>query len=121
MSGRNILCDSNILINFLNGEQTHLQLFAENTIFISIINKIELLSIPMNEADIIKIKMFIDSNFQILYIDDNIAEKTAELRRKYKIKTPDAIISATVIENNLEFLTEDKDLIKKINSDINFV
>ena len=37
----------------------------------------------------------------ILYIDEIIADKTIELRKKYKIKLPDAIIAATAIVYNL--------------------
>ena len=37
----------------------------------------------------------------IFYIDEIIADKTIELRKKYKIKLPDAIIAATAIVYNL--------------------
>ena len=69
----------------------------------------------------VKIKTFIQNNLNLIYIDDIIAEKAAFLRRKFKLKTPDAIISATAIENQFEFLTEDKELVKKLEKEIHFI
>jgi len=48
--------------------------------------------------------------FEILYIDDEIAHKVIELRKKYKIKLPDAIICATAIVNDAILITNDTDL-----------
>ena len=121
MSGENILADSNILINFLNGDHKNLKIFSENSIFISVITKIELLSAPLNEEELLKVKKFIQTNFNLIFIDEAIAEKSAFLRRQFKLKTPDAIISATAIENQFEFLTEDKELVKKLGEEINFI
>lgn len=121
MSGKNILADSNILINFLNGDHKNLKILSQNTIFISVITKIELLSAPLSDEELLKVKNFIQNNFNLIYIDDLIAEKSALLRRQFKLKTPDAIISATVIEKQFEFLTEDKELVKKLRQEINFI
>jgi predicted nucleic acid-binding protein len=41
----------------------------------------------------------------IFPIDDRTTDKTIELRRKYKIKLPDAIIAATAIANNFTLIT----------------
>ena len=38
-------------------------------------------------------------------MDDNIVEKTIDVRRLYKIKLPDAIIAATVLTNNFTLIT----------------
>ncbi|MFY1048450.1 PIN domain-containing protein [Chryseobacterium sp. GP-SGM7] len=121
MSGKNILADSNVLINFLNGEHKNLKIFSDNIIFISVITKIELLSAPLNEEELLKIKNFLENNFNLIFIDETIAEKSAYLRRQFKLKTPDAIISATAIENKFEFLTEDIELVKKLGKEINFI
>jgi predicted nucleic acid-binding protein len=39
-------------------------------------------------------------------ITDDIVDKTVELTRKYKIKTPDAIIAATAITKQLTLITD---------------
>jgi len=72
---------------------------------ISIINKIELLGYPdldKNEED--KFNLLID-HAVIHQIDNTIIEKTIVIRRKHKIKLPDAIIAATCIVNGLQILT----------------
>ena len=51
------------------------------------------------------------NNFYLYPIDAIIAEKAAELRCRYSIKTPDAIQLAIGIENNATlFITNDKAL-----------
>ena len=41
-------------------------------------------------------------------LTDEIKEKTIEIRKKYKIKLPDAIVAASAIVNNLPLITADK-------------
>ncbi|MCP1385016.1 type II toxin-antitoxin system VapC family toxin [Runella salmonicolor] len=53
------------------------------------------------------------NNCLIMELSDEIIEKTIELRRKAKIKLPDAIIAATAIVHNLTLLsTNDSDFVK---------
>lgn len=70
-----------------------------------------------SKGDIVKkYRQFLlnSSNFIVYSIDPIIAEKAAELRAQYGIKTPDAIQFAIGIENNgTLFVTNDRDL-KKI-------
>ena len=45
-------------------------------------------------------------SFAVIYhINDEIIDKTIELRKKYKIKLPDAIIAATAIVNNFAVIS----------------
>jgi predicted nucleic acid-binding protein len=106
------LIDTNILIYYFNGlldnDEIH-TIFAES-FNISIISKIEFLSwnklLKNNELQE-KAKTFI-SYANVIELDNNIADKTITLRQKYNLKTPDAIILATSINNNLTLLTNDK-------------
>jgi predicted nucleic acid-binding protein len=88
--------------------------------FSSVITIIEVLTQPLKNSriDIVKkYRKFLlnSSNFAIYSIDPGIAEKAAELRAKYGIKTPDAIQFAVGIENNgTLFVTNDMEL-KKVN------
>ena len=117
MSGNNILVDTNILIEFLNGSLEFLSVLSNNTIFISFITKIEILShSSLSSNEIYKIDNFLNSNTNIIFIDNNITFKTAEIRRLKGVKTPDAIIIATANENNLKILTKDKGIINKIEN-----
>lgn len=50
---------------------------------------------------------------RIIELTDDVIEKTIELRKKAKIKLPDAIIAATAIIHNLTLLsTNDSDFLK---------
>lgn len=88
--------------------------------FSSVITITEVLTQPLRRSrrDIYeKYREFLlnSSNFFIYSIDPIIAEKAAELRAKYGIKTPDAIQLAVGIENKgTIFITNDSDL-KRVN------
>lgn len=75
---------------------------------ISIITKIELLSWVTKENSFYR-QMEIFAEDSIVYpLSDEIASKTIELRRKYKLKTPDAIIAATALVYKLTILTDNE-------------
>jgi predicted nucleic acid-binding protein len=82
---------------------------------ISVINKIELLGYPnldKNEED--KFNLLI--NHSILHpIDNKIIEETIAIRKRHKIKLPDAIIAATCIVNGLDILTLNSKDFENIN------
>ena len=88
--------------------------------FSSVITVTEVLTQPLRRSrrDIYeKYRKFLlnSSNFVVYSIDPIIAEKAAELRALYGIKTPDAIQLAVGIENNgTLFVTNDRAL-KRVN------
>jgi hypothetical protein len=47
-------------------------------------------------------------------IDDDIAEKTIELKRRVKIKLADAVIAATALVNNFKLVTRNVDDYKAV-------
>jgi len=47
-------------------------------------------------------------------IDDDIAEKTIELKRRAKIKLADAVIAATALVNNFKLVTRNVDDYKAV-------
>jgi len=119
MNGKNILLDTNVVL-FVLSDLNHLAVLKGCNLYISFITELELLSYPaISEKDKITIQKFI-SKTTIIDINTIIKENTIELRKKYKIKLPDAIISATVLANNFILYTNDKGLLKiteiKINS-----
>lgn len=84
----------------------------ENAPAMCMVVKIELRSF---QGDIVKENTIADlvSNCAIMELSDEIIEKTIELRRKAKIKLPDAVIAATAIVHNLTLLsTNDSDFLK---------
>ncbi len=107
------LIDTSIASKYLDGFLSEKGFDFMDSVFelesnISIITKIELLSWVTEEKSLYqKIEIFAEDS--IIYpLSDEIASRTIELRRKYKLKTPDAIIAATALVNKLTLLTDNE-------------
>jgi len=96
--------DTNILIDYLMGyEQAKVELKQYNSPQISIITKMEVL-IGTTEDNEEIIRDFLD-NFIIIPLNEDIAEIAVEIRKKNKVKLPDAIIWATAKYKNSLLIT----------------
>jgi predicted nucleic acid-binding protein len=114
--GTEYLLDTNTVIDFSvqklpDRANEKLSFIIDTSPKISIINKIELLSFSNVPGQII----FFTDNAFVISLDENIVQKTIELRRKYKIKLPDAIIAATALIFDLTLITHNISDFKKIN------
>jgi len=104
--GQKYLIDTNVILDFMGGKlpaksEYILSEIIDDQINLSAINKIELFGFSHVEQVIIDLV-----SFAIIYhIDDEIIDKTIELRKKYKIKLPDAIIAATAIVNDFALIS----------------
>jgi predicted nucleic acid-binding protein len=108
MNGINILADTSVLIQFLNGDEKINRFIANKNIFISVITEIELLSLPGISMEQEKlISKFLDELVAI-EMQKEIRLKAVDIRRKYKTKLPDAVIAATAITYSLPLFTSDK-------------
>jgi predicted nucleic acid-binding protein len=99
--GQKYLLDTNVVLDFMGrklpeNSKVLLSKIIDDQINISAINKMELLGFKHVEQNLIA---FVDFS-EVYHIDDEIIDRTIELRKKYKIKLPDAIIAATAIVNN---------------------
>ena len=108
------LIDSNVISNYFSG------IFSEKAVVflsyvidklptLSVVTKIEALS--WRSADMAKeniVRLFVH-NSNIIALSDIIVDECIEIRRNYKIKTPDAIIAATAIVYDFTLLTSDSD------------
>ena len=74
---------------------------------ISIITQIELLSWANFSTEEISIINEFISDTIIHELNSNFVDETIRLRRRFKIKTPDAIIAATAIVNDLHLISLD--------------
>ena len=95
------LLDSNAVIDFLGArypvEGMNLIGSAVDDIpNISIISKIEVLSYKTTETEYTLLLNFCKDAL-VIELNDDIVNKTIELRIDYKLKTPDAIIAATAL------------------------
>lgn len=112
MNGTNLLLDTNILIYCSQGENRAIQLFEENTIFLSEISEIELLSFPWIGSEEEALIFWLFAFTHIMEMNASIKKQAIFLRRKYGIRLPDAIIVATAIYLNCSLVTADKQLFK---------
>ena len=87
--------DTNILIDYLNGiEAAKIELAQYSSRQISVISFIEVLVGAKNPAEENAIRGFLGT-FEILELSAEIANQTIEIRKKYRLKIPDAIVYAT--------------------------
>ena len=113
--GKNFLIDTNIGIYLLNGSLNvngliYIEPIINANYHLSVVTKIEMLGFEFKELqDFTDTKNFVEDGIIIL-LDNEIVEKTIEIRRTYKIKLPDALIAATAIVFNMTLLSRnDKD------------
>ncbi len=113
--GENFLIDTNIGIYLMNGSLnanglTYIEPIINSDYHLSVITKIELLGFEFKDPqDLIDTENFVEDGI-IIPLDDEIVEKTIEIRRTYKIKLPDALIAATAIVFDLTLISRnDKD------------
>ena len=106
MNGIEYLADTNAVLYFLSGNKC-MKPFVSSSFAFSIISEMELLSYPRITAEEEeKIRGFLGASLSIP-ITDSIKDRTIQLRKKYGIKLPDAIIAASAIDKDLMLITAD--------------
>jgi predicted nucleic acid-binding protein len=107
--GTRYLIDSNAVIDYLRGSLPDPGMTFMNNVVnelpnVSIITKIEVLGFnAAPEASELLVDFFEDA--LVLPLSEDVVKETIRLRKKYKIKLPDAIIAATAIASNLKLIT----------------
>lgn len=108
MSGDRIVVDTSLIINLFNGIEEVQELITDRNLFVSIISEIEVLSFPnITTKDSELLKSFL-SECYIVDIEPAIKEITIDIRSRFKVKLPDAVIAATAIYFDLPLFTMDK-------------
>ncbi len=103
-----ILLDTNIIIYLSKRELSSQEVFfKEDEYAISLVTYMEVLGFEFQNSEEERFVKKLLSYFTILSIEKEIADQTVELRKKYKIKRPDAIICATAIVNDAILITND--------------
>lgn len=101
------IADTYFLIYIHEGDEI-VSAFLDYNFGISFITEVELLGFKgISKTDELKLKDIINDCY---YLDwnTNIKETTIELRKKYTIKLPDAIIASTAINYGIPLVTADK-------------
>ena len=100
------LLDTNILIDYLNGlGQAAEEINRFDDAAISVVSWIEVLA-GANAKDETDLRAFL-SRFTLIGLDPPIAEGAARLKRKHRIKLPDAVIWASARTSGRLFVTRD--------------
>ena len=105
--------DTTTLIDYLMGRPEAKQEFDRySRRGISIITWTELQIGSRNEEEADVIDLFL-REFRVIEINRQIAERAVELRRRSKLRLPDAIIVATAQLESVPLVTTDKNLLRK--------
>ncbi|HLP45132.1 MAG TPA: PIN domain-containing protein [Candidatus Kapabacteria bacterium] len=110
---RKILLDTNAIIYFLEGAAEFEVIGDFKTFYYSFITEIELLSYRDEERKQ-KILSFL-KNGKLITINHKLISQTIEIRNKYRLKIPDAIIVASAQSIKADLYTSDEEIVKKID------
>ena len=111
--GIGYLADTSTIIKYLHRSfHRNAILFLNKTfeeeIIISFITEIELKVWSPSEPSDLNVYLHFLSKCRIIGIEQKLIDKTVELRKKHKVKIPDAIIAATAIGHNLTLVTDNE-------------
>jgi predicted nucleic acid-binding protein len=101
------LLDTNILVDYLKGiPQARREVKLYTTVLISVITRIEILAGVHDREEELQVKAFLN-RFELVRLDDAIADVTATIRRETRLRLPDAVILATARSQNALLVTRD--------------
>lgn len=115
-----VTLDTNAIIYGFRGTQGVAQqirdLKKSGVVFsVSTITEVELFSLPnLNLSEVTKIQRLL-ARVYVIPVDSVVARRAAEIRKRHKLKTPDAIIAATALIQGGKLLSRDK-VFKKIDN-----
>lgn len=120
MKSDNYLFDTNVFIYYLNAFREVDQYFSidflkANSVFISVVTEIELLSFPQITAQEKKIILGMLKSFRLIPLSQDVKVITIGIKSKGKIKIADAIIAASAIFCNAILITRNVADFKKIS------
>jgi predicted nucleic acid-binding protein len=113
--GKRYLLDTNSVLDYMGSKlpkkaEGALGQIMDDEINLSVINKIELLGFSKVEQAL----MDFVSCSNICPMDDDVVEKTIDVRRLYKTKLPDAVIAATALHYDFVLVTNNTKDFKRI-------
>lgn len=108
MSGNELVVDTNIFINLGTKSLGIDKILQNKRIYVSIISEIEILGYHKISDSDLSFFSSVLSLCNIIDLSQTIKLKSIEIRRRYKLKTPDAVIAATAIILDKPLFTFDK-------------
>lgn len=105
MSGNRLFVDTNILLYFLKGATDVVELISDKELTVSVITEIELLSFPQLTSDSQSQIKDLLKECHIVELNEEIKDLTIEFRKKYKLKIPDAMVTASAYTKKIPLFT----------------
>lgn len=108
--GKRFLIDTNVIIYFLKNEipekkKSSIRNIFSSSFIISVISEIEFLGwMGFDEEEFNQANDFIHLA-ETINLSDEIVQRTINIKRRNKIKTPDAVIAATCLVNDSTLVT----------------
>ncbi len=107
--------DTDILINVGRGDLDAIECLRNyantSTLAISVVTQMELIVGCRNKNELYQLSKFL-KRFQTLQLTSQISEKASELLEEFRLShgllIPDALIAATAIENDENFITKNR-------------
>ena len=117
--GQKFLIDSNVAIDYLSkslhakGAEFVGKVLDDESV-ISFVTRIEILGYNTSKTEEKFLQEFVKLS-TVIGINEDVILETIELRKSTRLKTPDAIIAATAIVNNLTLLSRNERDFKNIS------
>jgi predicted nucleic acid-binding protein len=107
-----VFFDSCVLIDALNGHPGAISYLSRNeTHHISVVTRAEVIAGCSNDTDVSTALQLCD-DLKNHSLDQAMADQAGQLRRQYRLKTPDAIIVAAALASRQTLVTRDQRLVK---------
>lgn len=105
---QDLFCDTNVLIRFLENDQTVVALLSGKRLVISVITEMEMQCKPdIKASERILIRQFL-TYFDIVELTPAIRERAVKVRLSTRLKLMDAIVGASAIEVGIPLVTADE-------------
>ena len=113
------MIDTNAVVDYIGNKlpsdgMAFMDKVIDDTPLVSVITKIEVLGFTTLEKHYRLLTDFMDDAI-VFHLSNEIVDVCIGLRKKYKIKLPDAIIAATALSQNLVLISRNNKDFKKIN------
>jgi predicted nucleic acid-binding protein len=105
---RRYVLDTNVALYLLGGLLLNPLPLGE--FYLSVITEMEMLSYPtISEAEVLRIRQFL-SQIEVMGVGEDVKNAAIALRKKYRLKLPDAIICAKALSVNAVLVSNDTQL-----------
>ena len=107
MNGNRFLLDTNILL-YITGKRLDISALPAGEFYSSFVTELEILSYPSLTAQEEKQLRLLLADIPVIDVTAEIKDRTIHLRKKYRLKLPDAIIASTALSLGAALITNDK-------------